>query len=266
MKNIDITEILAKFNEFMEEMATIVAAAASSEDFKKAHEDLDRLKARAVSYLKKNVSEIEGENLEQRTKGSFIMGAYLENLSDEVDMYRAFIMSLAEEIKKHPDEIIVRKIEEKPAPEMEGGKMLNSKTVFIIHGHDEINLLRLKDALREKWHLESIVLKNEADEGRTLIEKFEQEAQRAGFALALFSPDDMVQDAKTQYFQPRPNVVFELGWFYGRLGRKNVCILSKIGTNIHSDLDGIMRKDFTESVEEKFSELETELKKAGLIN
>lgn len=264
MENVD--QILAKFNEFFEELSFIVNNAANSGDFNKAREDLRRWKSRAVSYLRQNVSEIEGENLAEKRKGSFIMGAHLENLSDEVDMYRAFMMSLAEEIKKHPEEIILKKEVKSSDPAEEKSEKPKTKTVFIIHGHDEINLLRLKELLREKWHLEPLVLKNEPDTGRTLIEKFEQEAQRASFAIALLSPDDKVQDGQDDYFQARPNVIFELGFFYGRLGRRKVCILSKKGTKIHTDLDGIMRKDFAESVEEKTDELEIELKKASMIN
>jgi predicted nucleotide-binding protein len=74
--------------------------------------------------------------------------------------------------------------------------------------------------------------------GRTLIEKFEQEAQRAVFAFAILTPDDWVSLDEVEYAQARPNVVFELGWFFGRLRREKVCILLQRGTRIHSDLDG----------------------------
>jgi predicted nucleotide-binding protein len=65
--------------------------------------------------------------------------------------------------------------------------------------------------------------------------------------------------------QTRPNVVFEIGWFYGRLGRGRVCILFKEGTRIHSDLDGVVRVQFTTSVEEKIVEIEAELLAVGLL-
>jgi predicted nucleotide-binding protein len=55
----------------------------------------------------------------------------------------------------------------------------------------------------------------------------------------------------TRYFQTRPNVIFELGWFYGRLGPENVCLLFEKRTAIPSCLDGIMRIEFDESIEEK---------------
>ena len=57
----------------------------------------------------------------------------------------------------------------------------------------------------------------------------------------------------------RPNVIFELGWFYGRLHRDKVCILHKKGTKIHSDLEGVSRIEFTDDVTDKRDEIEKEL-------
>jgi len=143
---------------------------------------------------------------------------------------------------------------------------IQSTKVFIVHGHDEANLLKLKDLLKERYRLDCIIMAKQPGKGRTLIEKFEQEANEAGFAFALMTPDDLVKvEGKNKYAQARPNVIFELGWFYGKLGRDRVCILFKEGTEIHSDLKGISQIRFKESVEEKVLEIEEELRAAGLI-
>ncbi len=126
-----------------------------------------------------------------------------------------------------------------------------SSPVFIIHGHDLHNLQHLTNLLKEKWDLQPIILAHEPGRGRTIIEKFLDEAQSAIFAIALLTPDDAVTIADTHYAQARPNVTFELGWFYGRLGRERVCILFQEGTKIHSDLDGISRIEFEKSVNEE---------------
>ena len=97
------------------------------------------------------------------------------------------------------------------------------------------------------------------------VEKFEEEAQRSSYAIVLMTPDDLVQLEGGEYTQARPNVIFELGWFYGRLGRKRVCILFQRGTKIHTDLDGISRIEFGESVQEKVDQLERELVAAGVL-
>ena len=140
-----------------------------------------------------------------------------------------------------------------------------SASVFIVHGRDELNLLRLERLLREHWHLDTIILRYRPGIGRTLIEKFEEEAEAACFAFALFTSDDLIQAGDTDYFQARPNAIFELGWFYGRLGRAGVCILFKHGTTVPSDLEGISHIEFRESVVEKAAEIEAELHQAGLL-
>lgn len=98
-----------------------------------------------------------------------------------------------------------------------------------------------------------------------MIQKFEEEAMKAEFAFVLLTPDDTVTKSKGQYLQARPNVIFELGWFYGRLGRARVCILYRKGTKIHSDLDGVSRIEFGDVINEKLEEIERELMHGGLI-
>ena len=101
--------------------------------------------------------------------------------------------------------------------------------------------------------------------GKTLIEKLEHEAGSAAFAFAILTPDDIVLFPDQEYAQARPNVLFELGYFYGRITRARTCVLLKAGTKIHSDLEGINRIEFRTSVEEVIGEIELELREAGLL-
>lgn len=140
-----------------------------------------------------------------------------------------------------------------------------SNTLFIIHGHDEINTLKLKYLLKERWNLDPLLLTERPGKGRTIIEKFEEEARKARFVFAILTPDDLIKGSFDEYRQSRPNVFFELGWFYGQIGRENVCILFKEGTKIHSDLEGISRIKFNEGIVDKFIEIERELKEAHII-
>jgi len=146
-------------------------------------------------------------------------------------------------------------------------KITPGNKIFIVHGHDKANLYELRDLLEKRYKLECTIMMWKPGKGRTLIEKFEQEAQDSGFAFIIMTPDDLVKipGKEKEYGQARPNVIFEVGWFYGRLGRNRVCILFKKGTKIHSDLDGISRIEFNESVTEKVPEIENELRAAGLI-
>lgn len=138
------------------------------------------------------------------------------------------------------------------------------KKVFIIHGHDELNALRLKEILQDHFGLEPAVIFAKAGMSRPLIDKYEDYAESSCFALALCTPDDEVTNHTEQYSQARPNVIFEIGWFVGRLGRERVLLLLKEGTRIHSDLDGVSRVQFRESVKERVVEIHRELQAAGL--
>lgn len=142
----------------------------------------------------------------------------------------------------------------------------DSRTVFIVHGHDDANLLRLSAMLKDRFNLKPVILMDEASGGETVIEKFERLASDAAFCIVLLTPDDQIISSTLSVSQARPNAIFELGWFYGRLGRSRVCILMKRGTSLHSDLAGIVRVDFIERVDEALAPLERELMQAGLLS
>jgi Predicted nucleotide-binding protein containing TIR-like domain/Aspartyl protease len=58
----------------------------------------------------------------------------------------------------------------------------------------------------------------------------------------VFTPDDQVTSSSVTYLQARPNVIYELGWFCGKLGRSQAMLLLKEGTTLFSDFGGIMQK------------------------
>lgn len=118
---------------------------------------------------------------------------------------------------------------------------------FIVHGHDEELLLQTKDYLQNilRWP-EPFVLKAAPSRGRTIIEKFEQESD-TDVIFVLFSPDDEMLSGTTR---ARQNVVFELGYFVGRLGRLSgrVLCLRKGSPEIPTDLSGVVYIDVSNGV------------------
>ena len=256
----NIKKLISLIKELHKELIALVEAANASGDTDSGFERLRRWKKRAAAMISSDISPIEGANLANKQKYSFRMGDPVGNLIDEARMYEGFLIALQDEIEAHPDDILKRPVADSTdnAENIVVKKPIG-KGVFLVHGHDELNLFRLKDALHSRYALDPIVLSAEPGKGRTLIEKFEDEAQRAAYAFVLLTPDDVIKKNDSEYSQARPNVIFELGWFYGRLGREQVCILFKKGTQIHSDLDGISRIEFKESVLEKMHEIETEL-------
>src|SRR5262249_39644447 len=83
--------------------------------------------------------------------------------------------------------------------------------------------------------------------GQTIIEKFEQNAAQAGFAVVLMSPDDIgasVTLPKIKRRRARQNVVMELGYFTGTLGRGRICVLISKDLEIPSDYMGVAYTPF----------------------
>ena len=116
-----------------------------------------------------------------------------------------------------------------------------SRKVFVVHGHDEAALQAVARFL-EKLGLEAIILREEPDAGRTIIEKFEDCADDVGFAVVLITPDDFGGAAATgaTASRARQNVIFELGYFAGKLGRGCTCLMRKGAVEIPSDLYGVI--------------------------
>lgn len=106
--------------------------------------------------------------------------------------------------------------------------------VFVVHGHDEAAREKVARFI-ERLGLESVVLHEQPNQGRTIIEKFEDHSD-VGFAVVLLTPDDRVGDSR----RARQNVVFEMGYFSGKLGRRRVAALVGPGVDIPSDLHGVV--------------------------
>lgn len=141
----------------------------------------------------------------------------------------------------------------------------SGEKVFIIHGHDEARWRELRDLLEDEFNLEVIVLKEEPGSSRTIIEKFEDYAMVSFFAFAILTPDDFILKGKIKYLQARPNVLFEMGWFFGRYGASHLCILKNAGTELPSDLGGISTIDFRENITEQSLAIRNELRQVGLL-
>lgn len=111
--------------------------------------------------------------------------------------------------------------------------------VFVVHGHE--NGIRESVArFLEKVGLEPIILHEQPNRGDTLIEKFEKHGAMAGFAVILLTGDDVGGlNASSLRPRARQNVVLELGYFLGLLGRDRVCAMVQEGVELPSDILGI---------------------------
>ena len=117
------------------------------------------------------------------------------------------------------------------------------RKVFVVHGHDG-ELKQSVARLVEKQGLEAIILSEQANKGKTIIEKFEENSDVSG-AICLFTADDFGRAKANADEKPRArqNVVFEAGYFMGMLGRSRVVIIAEHGVELPSDMQGIVYTD-----------------------
>ncbi len=135
--------------------------------------------------------------------------------------------------------------------------------IFIVHGHD--NALKEQVArFLEKLDIKPIILHEQSNKGATIIEKFEKHSN-VNFAIILFTPDDVgnVKEKESSLnLRARQNVIFELGYFMGKIGRENVCVLIKDKVEKPTDYDGIIYIPCDNSAGWKM-DLAKEIKNAG---
>ena len=135
--------------------------------------------------------------------------------------------------------------------------------VFVVHGRD----VGAKDRVRtflNQLNLEPVILDEQPSGGQTVIEKFEGNTD-VDFAVVLLTPDDTGNLAGSSG-EPKPrarqNVIFELGFFVGKLGRSRVCVLHKGEVDIMSDYHGVIYVPLNDA--DWKLKLATEIESAGM--
>jgi predicted nucleotide-binding protein len=141
----------------------------------------------------------------------------------------------------------------------------NNDEIFIVHGRDSPAKIEVA-RLIERAGLKAIILHEQPNQGRTIIEKFEAHGGAAGFAVIVVTPDD-VGGLDQDHMQPRArqNVIGEMFWFAGRLGRDRVCALKKGDVEMPSDFAGVGYTEMDDRGAWK-QELLRELQAAGYKN
>ena len=164
----------------------------------------------------------------------------LESMIDEIEEYwePATAKDVLEQEEDEREEDEDQTPNSSATPENE---RMNTNEVFVIHGRDN----EAKETVARfltRLDLIPVILHEQPNQGRTIIEKFEQHTQ-VGFAVALLTPDDVgaLQNNRNDLKpRARQNVIFEFGYFIGRLGRNRVCALTKGDVEIPSDYDGVV--------------------------
>jgi predicted nucleotide-binding protein len=186
-----------------------------------------------------------------RTGSAFGRGPQIDyDAQDARDARRYFaegkvqsITLLGQAISTLQDEIADQEQDDGAAPPVAAvaAPELDLSKVFIVHGHDRASKAEVAGFIR-KLGFEPIILHERPNKGRALITKFREEAAGAGFAVVLMTPDDLGKAETAVDLKPRArqNVVFELGFFIGKLGPDRVAALIEGDIEIPSDFDGVV--------------------------
>ena len=221
------------------------------EKLKEIYDEIDRLiemrvssstprfrawKVKAKRFLIKRYGE-ESYEVREFQKTSFSLGAAGYYASEE-----AFIQACRNGLAtmKEIFDIYLNEIREGSKQQTESKKEIgvlkrDFSRVFIVQG---------VAGLLEQQGIQPIILHEQVNRGATIIEKIESNSDVQA-AVCLFTADDYGHSATDQEKQPRArqNVVFEAGYFMGKLGRENIVIISDKGVELPSDLQGVVYTD-----------------------
>ncbi len=144
---------------------------------------------------------------------------------------------------------------------------MRSATIFLVHGHNDARKHEVARALQTLTQREPVILHERPNRGQTIIEKFERHARSAAFAIVLLTGDDeghsVAEGADSLRPRSRQNVVFELGFFVGAIGREHVVALYEKGVELPSDLNGLLYTELDQAGAWKTG-LARELRAAGI--
>lgn len=130
-----------------------------------------------------------------------------------------------------------------------------SMRAFIVHGQEEEEKLALKNYLQNVLRLpEPIILHEQPNNGKTIIEKFEEYSGLSDIVFVLLTPDDIAAslgDSNEIKRRARQNVIFEMGYFLGTFGRSSgrVILLHKGPIELPSDIAGVVYIDISSGIE-----------------
>lgn len=232
------------------------------ERFKKIYDDIDVLighrvrtssqefiswKTRAERFLRTHYGENSKEVVDFRnTHFSLMIYTFNETESDYIEACKSGLLTSKAVFGVYLDEL-----KEKDSVQDNKAMRINNvrpNKIFIVHGHDDA-LKQEVARIVEKQGLDAVILSEQANHGKTIIEKFEENTD-VGAAICLFTGDDYgraIKDDKGEETKPandrlraRQNVVFESGYFMGRLGREKVILIANPEIEIPSDLQGVV--------------------------
>ncbi len=246
MTNMARAEALTRLEESIDQCRSLKGGSTDTQDFKVWH--------RNTSVALRYIFGEQSDHLEEFQNISYTPWVYVSGMTDadfrppyEAGLNRAeaMLLSMHEEIEEFWKED--RKTESRDlAPETQ--RTGSGDRVFLVHGRDD----GAKDSVARylaELGLGVVVLHEQPNRGRTIIEKFEDYSD-VGSAIVLCTGDDVgsLRGAEEDMeSRARQNVIFEWGYFVGKLGRERVFALVAEGITRPSDYDGVIYVPFDAS-------------------
>jgi predicted nucleotide-binding protein len=265
------TELTVSIDKFKKDLSTRIEIGEeiqnrkiiNQQEFEQNREDYYQWNDYNSEFLKQSFSNENNEYKDRYDKCSMFIG-----FTNKPQTPNSKLLNFKESVKAKVVDLkkLLAKTDLLKSSIKSNGENIESRTlssnIFIVHGHDE----RIKlDTARtiEKLGLKPIILSEQPNQGQTIIEKFELHSD-VGFAVILLTADDLgkVKTDTEEKYRARQNVIIEMGYFIGKLGRSKVFPLYEEGVELPSDLHGVLYIPLDDSGSWKFK-LAKELNAAG---
>lgn len=233
-------KFISKLKEVKDQLVIDKANFATTFDAGIFNSLLDRLSA--IVEKKYGSNNIFNQRLFQLKKD--LWNNIWEKDLTELKLFIDIIIDDLELSEKKEEIIILPTINEQKSIAVVNEINILNNNIFIVHGHNEAMRLSVARTI-EKLGLEPVILHEKSNQGQTIIEKFLTNSN-VGFAIVLLSSDDIgysiKEGDKNAKKRARQNVIFELGFFTAKLGRKKVVALveNKGDFEFPSDIHGVI--------------------------
>lgn len=213
--DINVLRKLIRTGEFLEQNIT---------DDKVRNQWLFEVESFSQTLDRKKGTQISSEIFHYKNVNSSIRLDYIRNLNH----YHGLVMGFLRSLYNSGDP------ENKPLG-------TDSQSVFIVHGHDNSLIEDVKSSIKS-MSLNPIVLREQSNDGKTIIEKLEDWLANCKCAVILYTPCDVGHSISSDVNEERArqNVVYEHGLFQGYLGRKRIIVLRKGNTILPGDCSGVV--------------------------
>jgi predicted nucleotide-binding protein len=244
--------------------AIAVRALRTTADLEQARKDRERWSSYNTELLLRSFSNRSVADDFNRSPG-FGVARINPSVGEQIEGFRESLLSrlnrlesIIDRLPLIPEASGVQLSAQGPARQIKP----RGRSVFIVHGHDEAARESVARFI-EKIGLEVVILHEQPNQGRTILEKFEANSAVA-YAVVLLTPDDAFQNSSgSLVYRARQNVIFELGYFFGSLGRERVAALYVPSVDLPTDVNGLVYIELDSKGAWRFH-LAKELTAAGL--